>query len=110
MNNVASAAGVVQLQQLIIRIIGISVALAFIILTVVLVYAGIRFITSGGDPKSINAASQAITWGLLGLLFLVLAWLILRLVEAFTGVPVSSYFCLGFPNGGAIVNGLNNCN
>lgn len=103
------AAGIVQIQELITRLISISVALAFIIFSIVMVYAGIRFITSGGDPKSIAAASQAITWGFLGILFLVLAWLILILIEAFTGVPVSKTFCLGFPNGGVNVPGLNNC-
>ncbi len=99
-------AGVVQLQQLILRLINISVTLAFIILVIVLVYGGIRFLTSGGDTKSIQAGTQAITWGFLGIIFLVLAWIILKLIEAFTGVPLTSSFCLGFPGAQP---GLNNC-
>lgn len=101
-------AGAVQLQQIFTRLIGISVTLAFIALTIVLFYAGVRYLTSGGDAKSLGAAHQAMTWAILGILFLVLAWLILRLIEAFTGVPVS-IFCIGFPTGASPVVGLNDC-
>ena len=93
-------AGLLQLQQLTQRIINISVGLAFIILTVVLVYAGIKFITSGGDSKSLASAGQTITWALLGVLFLVLAWLILNLIEYFTGVRVTDFsLCALFATG-----------
>ena len=91
-------AGAVQLQELIQRIINLSVGLAFIVLLIMLVVSGIRFLTSGGESKGLNQASKTLTWALLGILFLVLAWLVLRLIEAFTGVPVTK-FCLGFPEG-----------
>lgn len=89
-------AGVKQLQALILRVINISVAIAFIALTGVLLYAGIRYLTSGGDAKSLGVASSAVTWGLLGVLFLALAWLIILLMQAFTGVKLTD-FCIGFP-------------
>lgn len=88
-------AGVTQLQQLIQRAINLSVGLAFIILTLMLVWAGIRYLTSGGEAKALSSASGTITWALLGMLFLILAWLILRLIYAFTGVNVT-HFCIGF--------------
>lgn len=88
-------AGILQLQDIFQRIINLSVGVAFILVTVMLTWAGIRFLTSGGESKSLSSASNTITWALLGLLFLILAWLILRLIEAFTGVNVT-YFCLGF--------------
>lgn len=88
-------AGVVQLQALTERIISISVGLAFVALLIVLVYAAIRFLTSGGEAKTIQSASLTVTWALLGMLFLVIIWLILRLIEAFTGAPVTQ-FCIGF--------------
>ncbi len=94
MNN-PGPAGLEQLQQLIQRIINLSVGLAFIVLTLMLFYAGIRFIMSNGDPKNIQAASQTIIWAILGILFLALAWLILLLIETFTGVKVTQ-FCLKF--------------
>lgn len=82
--------GIIQLQELILRIINISVGLSFIVLTVVLVVAGIKFLTSGGE-KGVKSASETITWALLGILFLVLAWLILLLIEAFTGVRITQF-------------------
>lgn len=91
------AAGVVQLQEMVLRIINVSVALAFIALTVVLFWAGIKYLTSGGDQKAIAAAHQAVTWALLGALFLVFAWLILLVIRAFTGVDVIGQFDLSFP-------------
>lgn len=88
--------GILQLQDLIQRIINLSVGFAFIALTVVLVVAGIRFITSGGEPKSLGQASQAMTWALLGILFLAIIWLILQLIKAFSGIDVTNV-CIGFP-------------
>lgn len=91
------AAGVLQIQELLSRIIGISVGIAFMALTVWLIWSAIKlFITSGGDPKAIQQAWQSVTWAFAGILFLALAWLILRLITEFTGVPVDK-FCIGFP-------------
>jgi hypothetical protein len=92
------ASGPIQLQQLLTRIINLAGPAAFIVLTVMLVVAGIKFLTSGGDPKAIGSASQTATWAILGIIFLVLAWLILLLIEAATGVKVS-IFCIGIPGG-----------
>lgn len=90
-----TAAGVGQLQELFQRIINLSVGLAFIVLTIMLVVGGIRYLTSGGDPKALSSASTTLTWALLGMFFLVIAWLILLLIKAFTGVDVT-IFCISF--------------
>ncbi len=88
-------AGLADLQGLVKRIIQLSVGAAFIALVVVLTIAGIKFLTSGGEAKPIQSASQAVTWALLGMLFLVIAWLVLQLIHAFTGIDVTK-FCIGF--------------
>lgn len=88
-------AGITQLQEIVQRLINVVVGLAFIVLTIVLVWAGIKFLTSTGDPKQIQQAYDVITWALIGMLLMALAWLILLLIEAFTGVKVTN-FCLGF--------------
>lgn len=91
------AAGIIQLQQLITRLINISVTIAFMALTVWLVWSALKlFITSGGDPKALAQAWGAVTWAFMGIFFMVLAWLILKLIAAVTGADVTSY-CLGFP-------------
>lgn len=89
------AAGVPQIEYLFSRIICLSVPGAFIALLVVLVISGIKFITSGGEAKAITASSQGITWGLLGILLLALAWLIIQLIAAFTGKDELKFFNLG---------------
>jgi hypothetical protein len=84
-------AGVEQAQQLMTRIINLSVGAAFIAVTVVLVWAGIKYITSGGEQKSILQAHNTVTWAFLGLVFMALAWLVLKLIAAFTGVDVTQF-------------------
>lgn len=88
-------AGVKDLQALIQTLLNSLVALAFIALTGVLVWAGIKFLTSGGDQKQIQNAYDMITWAVIGIFFLALAWLIILLIENFTGVKVTQ-FCIGF--------------
>jgi len=84
-------AGINELESLYKYFIQIIVGLSFVALVVVLVWAGIRFLTSGGEAKAIQAAGQTITWALLGILFLIIAWLILLLIKAFTGVDVTIF-------------------
>lgn len=99
MNLGPAPAGIQQIADLINRFINLAVEASFIAVTIVLIYAAIMYLTSGGDPGNLKKAGQAITWALLGILFLALAWLILKLIEAFTGVGVT-HFCLGFPGVG----------
>ncbi|MFA5932637.1 MAG: hypothetical protein WCV81_00055 [Microgenomates group bacterium] len=88
-------AGKDQLIQLITRIINLAAEAAFTVLLIMIIYAGIKFLTSGGDPKAIGAASGTITWALLGILFMAIGWLFLLLIKNFTGIDVTK-FCLDF--------------
>lgn len=85
-------AGLTQIEEMVGRVINLFVGLSFIALVVMLVWSGIKFLTSGGEPKAIQSASQTVTWALLGMLFLVLVWLILQLVANFTGIDVLKGF------------------
>lgn len=91
------AAGIVQVQELMTRLINVSVTIAFMAMTVWLAWSAIKFfITSGGDPKSLAAAWNSVTWIFMGIVFMVLAYLALKLIFAVTGADVTNY-CLGFP-------------
>lgn len=91
------AAGIVQVQELVTRMINISVTIAFMAMTVWLAWSAIKFfITSGGDPKALSQAWSSVTWIFMGLVFMALAYLALRLVSSFAGIDVTQY-CLGFP-------------
>ncbi len=84
-------AGLTQIEDLFKQVISVSVGLAFIALVVMLVIAGIKFLTSGGETKALQSASMTVTWALLGILFLAIAWLILLLIKTFTGIDVTTF-------------------
>jgi hypothetical protein len=92
-----AAAGVTQLEELVTRIIFLSVGLALSALTVMLVIAAFRFLTSAADKKTIASAWATISWAFLGILFMGIAWVILLLVGSFTGLNFLQFSFL-FPN------------
>ncbi len=71
---------------------GISLFLivAFVIALIWTIIAGIRFITSGTDEKAVGAAWGQIYWGLIGLVVVLGAFAIIKLVETFFGVSIIS--------------------
>lgn len=92
-------AGLKEIEDVVGNIISMMVGLGFIAMLTLLVWAGIKYLTSGGEPKAVQAAHQVTTWALLGILFLAIAWLILQLIQAFTGVEVTTFniktLCVG---------------
>lgn len=85
------AAGLQEIEDIVRSIVSVVIGLGFVATLVMLVMAGIKYLTSGGEPKAVQAAHQVTTWALLGILFLAVAWLILQLIKAFTGVPVTVF-------------------
>lgn len=71
----------------------VEVALAFagIILFIMLVVGGFKYITSGGDPKGVDAAKKTLTYAIGGVILLALSFLILVLIEQFTGANVTNF-------------------
>lgn len=71
----------------------LSVALLFagIVLFIMFVIGGFRYLTSGGDPKATEAAKGTLTHAIAGLVVLVLAYIIIQFIEVFTGVNVSVF-------------------
>ncbi len=71
----------------------VSAVLGFagIILFILLVSGGFKFITSGGDPKALEGAKKTITYAIGGLILLLLSFLILVLIKEITGVDVTQF-------------------
>lgn len=86
-----SPAGIPQLENLFISIVFAAVGLGFIAMFAFLVWAGFKYLTSGGEPKAIHSAHQTLTWALLGVIFLAVAWLVLQLIAVFTGINVTFF-------------------
>lgn len=64
---------------------------------VIIIIAGIRFIISGGEAKTVDTAKKQMTYAILGLLLVFLSFMILSIIGYATGAA-----CLG-----NIANGTN---
>ncbi len=71
----------------------VSAALGFagIVLFVLLLMGGFKYITSGGDPKATEEAQKTITYAILGLILILASYLILVLISKITGVDVTQF-------------------
>jgi len=56
-----------------------------------LIVGGFRYITAQGDPKAIASARSTITWAIVGLALIIIAWLILVFIQEFTGIRVTRF-------------------
>lgn len=69
-----------------------SVNLLFIVAAVLaiifLILGGIRWITSGGDPKGVEAARKQITYAIIGLIIVFLAFLIVNTIGGLFGIKL----------------------
>jgi succinate dehydrogenase hydrophobic anchor subunit len=57
-----------------------------VILLLVFIWAGYDFMTSEGNPEKIKLAQAKITTGIIGIVLLVLAFLIVKVVELILGI------------------------
>lgn len=62
--------------------------IAFVLAFIFLLIGGLRWITAGGDEKAIGSARNMITAALIGLVIILVAYAIIRLVEIFFGVNI----------------------
>jgi hypothetical protein len=78
-------ASIQSLQGLFTNIISVIVALAGVALFIMFVVSGFSFLFSGGDPKKLEQAKGTLTNAIIGLVVIVAAYLILRLIGVFSG-------------------------
>ncbi len=50
-----------------------------------IIFAGIKFLTSGGDPKQVEGARKTLTYAILGLILILLAGAIIAIIAQITG-------------------------
>jgi len=73
------------------NVVKYAIGFAGIVLFVLLLSGGFKYITSGGDPKAIDAAQKTITYAVLGLILVLVSYLILVLIKTITGVDVTQF-------------------
>lgn len=64
---------------------------AGIVLFILLLAGGFKYITSGGDPKAVESARNTLTYAIIGLIVILLSYLILVLIYKITGVDVTTF-------------------
>ncbi|OGV97155.1 hypothetical protein A2W24_00415 [Microgenomates group bacterium RBG_16_45_19] len=82
-DDVATLAGITCLFQNLLKIVIPVIGLALFLM---LIWGGIKILTSGGDPKGTEAGKQTLTLAVGGLVLAILAWFILVFVSDFTGL------------------------
>lgn len=78
---------IINVVQFVIRFILI---VAFVLAFVMLLVGGIRWIMAGGDEKAVEKARNTITAALIGLVIVLIAFALIRIVETFFNVTIIS--------------------
>jgi len=73
------------------NVVKVALGFAGIVLFVLLIVGGMKYITSGGDPKAVEGAQKTITYAIAGLILILLSFLILVLIKQITGVDVTQF-------------------
>jgi len=73
------------------NVIGVLIPFAGVAIFIMILIGGFKYLTSAGDPKATASASQTITWAIVGLLFLIGAWLVLVFIKQITGIDVTLF-------------------
>jgi len=73
------------------NIVKVALEFAGIVLFIMLIIGGVNYITSGGNPQQAEAAKKTITYAIFGIVLLAMSFLILKLIQQFTGVNVTEF-------------------
>jgi len=66
-------------------------SLAAVVLFVMLIVGGFKYITAANDPKAAEAAKKTVTYAIAGIVVIALSYLILATIQTFTGAPVTTF-------------------
>lgn len=73
------------------NVIKYALGFAGIVLFILLIMGGFKYITSGGDPKAVEGARKTLTSAITGLVIILVSYLILVLITNITGVDVTKF-------------------
>lgn len=76
------------LEGIVENILGIIVPVVGAILLLMLIVGGFKYITSGGEKEAAAQAKGTLTYAVIGLVVVLSAWLVIRLLESFTGLDL----------------------
>jgi hypothetical protein len=67
------------------NVVGVLMAGGAIVLFILLLSSGFKYLTSSGDPKAVEGAKKTLTYAVGGFIALAFSYLILRILGQFTG-------------------------
>jgi len=73
------------------RVANVFLGLGGIALFVMLLSGGFKYITSSGDPKSLEAAKKVITFAIVGIVLVASSYLFLVIIGTITGADVFNF-------------------
>lgn len=65
--------------------------LAGIALFIMLIWGGFSYMTSGGDPKKLEAAKSTLTYAIGGIILVACSFLVLEFIERITGASLTNF-------------------
>src|SRR5258706_1801322 len=68
------------------NLISWAIVLAGAVSVILIIFGGIKFITSGGDPKGVEAARKTVMFAVIGLIVIFASFAIVKLIAETTGV------------------------
>ena len=68
-------------------VISIAIGLGGVVFFIMFIVGGFSYLTAGGNPQAVEGAKKTLTYAVGGLVLIALAFLILKLISTFTGVP-----------------------
>ncbi len=87
----ASPATLQDLEKVFESLITSLLALGGIVLFLMLLNGGFKYLTSGGDPKATEGAQKTLTYAIGGLVLLAGSYMILNIIKTFTGADVTNF-------------------
>lgn len=70
--------------------IRLMLIVTFVAAFISIILAGFKFITGQGDPKEVSAAQSHLTWSIIGLVVVLVAFAIIRVAETFFRISIIS--------------------
>lgn len=79
------------LNYLFARVVFAVIAITGMMLFLMLIIGGIKYITAGGEPQKLESARKTLTYAVFGTVLIVCGYLIMKVIEILTGVPVTLF-------------------
>lgn len=64
-----------------------AIGIVALITIAMIIFGGLKYLTSGADKEGASSANRTITFGIIGLIITISAWIILSLMGTFLGIP-----------------------